>query len=69
MGNRRVFEVDNRRCLFIIPRTGKMCRGPVAKGDVVPFCDRHQKNHDRLVEVIGESTPIVPSREDRKQAL
>jgi hypothetical protein len=69
MTSRRVFEVDKRACLFINQRTGRVCHGPVAKGDALPFCERHLKQHDRLAEVIGESTPIVPSSEERKQAL
>ncbi len=69
MAKRQVFELSGQSCLFIIVRTGKVCRGPVAKDSTMPFCERHLQNHERLQEVIGEDTPIVPDDRQRMQAL
>ena len=69
MSKRRLFEVAARGCLFINQATGSMCRAPVPLESPFPFCLWHKKHHDRMVEVIGESTPIQPQREERKQAL
>ena len=69
MGRKRIFEVDQRKCLFILLESGTACRAPVVMGSALPLCDRHQKTHDRLVEVMNESTPLQLPRGESKQAL
>lgn len=47
-----------RACLYIDTKAGALCKFPVLPGSALPFCPKHIATHDRLVEVIGEPTPI-----------